>query len=104
MPVSTGQASFMCCRQDSIVMEPARKLLRSVEIDNGTFTLTLHREDFSTLYPGMIRYELAVTSGGQTLDMFRTNTYRVLRARVPCCRNRCAHEGGRMGARAPRQS
>jgi len=56
-------------------MEPARKLLRSVEIDNAKFTLTLYREDFSTLYPGMIRYELAVTSGGQTLDVFRTNTY-----------------------------
>lgn len=65
----------MCCRQDSIVMEPARKLQRSVEIGNGDFILTLHREDFSDLYPGMVRFELAVTSGGRILGVFRTNTY-----------------------------
>jgi multimeric flavodoxin WrbA len=57
--------------------EPVRELLRSVVIGagKGGFTLTLHREDFSALYPGMVRFELAVTSEGRTLDVFRTNTY-----------------------------
>ena len=51
--------------QDSIVMEPVRELVRSVAAGAGTerYLLTLHREDFSALYPGMIRYVLAVMSG-----------------------------------------
>jgi multimeric flavodoxin WrbA len=62
---------------NKILTEPVRELLRSVVIGAGKegFTLTLHREDFSTLYPGMVRFVLAVTSEGRTLDVFRTNTY-----------------------------
>jgi multimeric flavodoxin WrbA len=56
-------------------MEPARTILRSVAIADGTFALTLLREDFSALYPGMIRFEVAVTSKGRTLAVYRTNTY-----------------------------
>ncbi len=58
-------------------MEPVRELMRSVTAGTGkeAYQLTLHREDFSALYPGMIRYVLAVTSGDQTLAVFRTNTY-----------------------------
>jgi len=54
-------------------MEPERTLLRSREI--GRFTLTLCREDFSPVYPGLVRFSLTVASGGRTLDVFRTNTY-----------------------------
>ncbi|HNX18439.1 MAG TPA: flavodoxin family protein [Methanoregula sp.] len=58
-------------------MEPVRTLLFSKETvtEKGTFTLTLYREDFSALYPGMERFVLTVTFGNQTLDVFRTNTY-----------------------------
>ena len=54
-------------------MEPVRTLLRSVAI--GGFALALCREDFSALYPGMVRFSLTVSSGGRVLDVFRTNTY-----------------------------
>ena len=58
-------------------MEPVRELVRSVTAGAETkrYLLTLYREDFSALYPGMIRYVLAVMSGGVTLAIFRTNTY-----------------------------
>jgi multimeric flavodoxin WrbA len=58
-------------------MEPVRELVRSVTAGAGTerYLLTLHREDFSALYPGMVRYVLAVMSGDVPLAIFRTNTY-----------------------------
>ncbi|HNX18280.1 MAG TPA: flavodoxin family protein, partial [Methanoregula sp.] len=58
-------------------MEPVRTVLKIKETvtDKGTFTLTLCREDFSLLYPGMVRFELTVTCGIKTFDVFRTNTY-----------------------------
>jgi multimeric flavodoxin WrbA len=58
-------------------MEPVRELVRSVDIEAGTdhYLLTLHREDFSHLYPGMVRFTLAITSGERTLALFRTNSY-----------------------------
>ena len=57
--------------------EPVRELLQSKVIGTGKggFTLTLYREDFSALYPGMVRFVLEVMSEGRTLDVFRTNTY-----------------------------
>ncbi|MFZ1129105.1 flavodoxin family protein [Methanoregula sp.] len=57
--------------------EPVRELLQSKVIGTGKggFTLTLYREDFSALYPGMVRFVLEVMSEGRTLDAFRTNTY-----------------------------
>ena len=63
-------------------MEPVRELVRSVTTGAETkrYLLTLHREDFSALYPGMIRYVLAVMSGDVPLAIFRTNTYRVFPA------------------------
>ena len=62
---------------NSTSIKPVRELLRRVVTGTGKsgFTLTLHREDFSALYPGMVRFELAVSSGGRILDVFRTNTY-----------------------------
>jgi NAD(P)H-dependent FMN reductase len=48
---------------------------REVRTPDGTFTLTLEREDLSALYPGMQRFTLQVTANGETLALFRTNTY-----------------------------
>ncbi|MDP2796854.1 MAG: flavodoxin family protein [Methanoregula sp.] len=58
-------------------MEPVRELLFCREIDDGTdrVSLTLHREDFSALYPGMIRFTLAVSSKEQIRTIFRTNSF-----------------------------
>ena len=58
-------------------MEPVRTLLRSIVTGAGSSkcTLTLHREDFTALYPGMMRFEIKVTCGDHTVDVFRTNTY-----------------------------
>jgi len=58
-------------------MEPVRELLRSRKIGDGAdqVSLTLHREDFSTLYPGMIRFTLTVSSKDKIRAAFRTNTF-----------------------------
>jgi multimeric flavodoxin WrbA len=58
-------------------MEPVRELLRSREIGDGAnrVLLTLHREDFSALYPGMIRFALAVSSPEKVHALFRTNSF-----------------------------
>jgi multimeric flavodoxin WrbA len=46
-----------------------------IESAEGTFTLTLLKEDFSGVYPGMVRYTLTVTRGTDVVASFRTNTY-----------------------------
>jgi multimeric flavodoxin WrbA len=58
-------------------MEPAREELKSVRVRTGgaEYHLTLHREDFSALYPGMVRYVLAVRDGDRPRAVFRTNTF-----------------------------
>jgi len=58
-------------------MEPATELVRRVEIESGNnqYILTLNSEDFSALYPGMVRYTLTVTDGGRTISVFRTNSF-----------------------------
>ncbi|MGA2914078.1 MAG: flavodoxin family protein [Methanoregula sp.] len=58
-------------------MEPSTELVRRVEISSGKeqYILTLNSEDFSALFPGMIRYTLTVTEGGQTISVFRTNSF-----------------------------
>jgi multimeric flavodoxin WrbA len=58
-------------------MEPSTDLVRRVEINAGKerFILTLISEDFSALYPGMVRYSLSVTEGERTIAVFRTNSY-----------------------------
>jgi multimeric flavodoxin WrbA len=59
------------------MMEPVRELVRSVEIDAGKvwYTLNLYHEDFSALYPGMIRYTVIVMAGEQMIAIFRTNSF-----------------------------
>jgi multimeric flavodoxin WrbA len=58
-------------------MEPAREQLKSARVKGGEteYLLTLDREDFSALYPGMVRYVLAVREGDQLCAIFRTNTF-----------------------------
>ena len=58
-------------------MEPAREQLKSVLVTNGEgeYLLTLDREDFSALYPGMVRYVLSVREGDRLCAIFRTNTF-----------------------------
>jgi multimeric flavodoxin WrbA len=58
-------------------MEPVREPIRSVEITAGKerFILTLESEDFSALYPGMIRYILSVMDKGEIVSVFRTNSF-----------------------------
>jgi hypothetical protein len=59
------------------MMEPVRELVRSVEINTGKvrYSLNLYREDFSALYPGMIRYTVIVMAGEQMIAVFRTNSF-----------------------------
>jgi multimeric flavodoxin WrbA len=61
----------------STLMEPVREMIKSVPAKTGgkTYLLTLDREDFSTLYPRMVRYVLAVREGEQLRAVFRTNTF-----------------------------
>jgi multimeric flavodoxin WrbA len=58
-------------------MEPSTELIHRVEINSGKerFILTLNSEDFSVLYPGMVRYTLTVTEGERAIAVFRTNSY-----------------------------
>ena len=58
-------------------MEPVRERLRSVDIDAGRerYVLTLDSEDFSALYPGMIRYILTLREGEHIISVFRTNSF-----------------------------
>jgi len=55
--------------------ETVRVLEREVRTPDGTFTLTMDREDLSFLYPGMVRYTLQVTHGGTPCALFRTSTF-----------------------------
>jgi multimeric flavodoxin WrbA len=58
-------------------MEPVRERVRSVEINAGKerYILILDSEDFSALYPGMIRYTLTAKEGERIISVFRTNSF-----------------------------
>jgi len=58
-------------------MEPVRERVRSVEINAGKerYILILDSEDFSALYPGMIRYTLTAKEGKRIISVFRTNSF-----------------------------
>jgi multimeric flavodoxin WrbA len=58
-------------------MEEDAQMIRSQEISTpeGIFLVTIHREDMSDLYPGMIRYTLRLRSGDRVLSLFTTNSY-----------------------------
>jgi len=59
------------------VMDGSVRLIRrtDVETPDGVFTLTLGAEDLSSLYPGMVRYALGLTTGDEIVGTFLTNTY-----------------------------
>ncbi len=58
-------------------MEPVRERLRETPVKSGStgYLLTLDREDFSALYPHMVRYVLAVSTVAERIAVFRTNTF-----------------------------
>jgi multimeric flavodoxin WrbA len=58
-------------------MEPVTEVVRSFEINAGNvqYSLNLYHEDFSELYPGMIRFTVIVKSGEKTIAVFRTNSF-----------------------------
>jgi multimeric flavodoxin WrbA len=41
----------------------------------GEYEIIVSREDFSPLYPGMIRYTVEMSAGERVISRFRTNTY-----------------------------
>jgi multimeric flavodoxin WrbA len=58
-------------------MEGKGNLILSKEIRSAgrVFTISIEGEDLSRLYPGMTRFTLRLNSGGETLGIFRTNSY-----------------------------
>ena len=58
-------------------MEPVTEIVRSIELNTGNvrYALNLYHEDFSALYPGMIRFTVLVKSGEKTIAVFRTNSF-----------------------------
>ncbi|OPX61946.1 MULTISPECIES: flavodoxin family protein [unclassified Methanoregula] len=60
-----------------MLMEPARETMEEEVVRHGSreFVLTLSREDFSSVYPGMVRYILSAREGDLTRAVFRTNTF-----------------------------
>jgi len=58
-------------------MQPERVRLREKRVTgrDGELILSLDQEDYSVLYPGMLRYTLGVFSDGEALVLFRTNSY-----------------------------
>ena len=50
-------------------------LSREIPSAGKVYTLTVEEEDLSRLYPGMVRFTLRLASGGNTLGIFRTNSY-----------------------------
>ena len=75
-PVPPTRKEFLLGR-DSMLMEPARVQLKSVLVkdDMAEYLLTLDREDFSAIYPRMVRYILAIREGDVLRAVFRTNTF-----------------------------
>jgi multimeric flavodoxin WrbA len=59
------------------VMEPIRSLVCTSDISSGEnrYTLALQSEDFSVMYPGMVRFTLTVTGGERMIAVFRTNSF-----------------------------
>jgi multimeric flavodoxin WrbA len=60
-----------------MLMEPAREQLKQVHVKGkeADYLITLEREDFSAIYPGMKRYVLSVREGDRLRAVFRTNTF-----------------------------
>jgi multimeric flavodoxin WrbA len=48
---------------------------RDINTTLGLFTLSVQKEDLSSIYPNMIRFAVVVRFGEQVVAMFRTNSY-----------------------------
>ncbi|WAC06101.1 MAG: flavodoxin family protein [Methanoregula sp.] len=48
---------------------------REISTHSGSYTIIIEKEDFSVVYPGMIRYTLSLLDGKKIFAVFRTNTY-----------------------------
>jgi len=58
-------------------MEPFTENVRKIAINSDTdqYVLALDSEDYSFLYPGLVRYSLTLKEGERTISVFRTNSY-----------------------------
>jgi multimeric flavodoxin WrbA len=58
-------------------MEKVRELVwsRKIESDEKSYSLFLYREDFSAVFPRMIRYTLLLQEKNEIIGIFRTNNY-----------------------------
>jgi multimeric flavodoxin WrbA len=48
---------------------------RDIDTTLGLFTISIEKEDLSSIYPNMIRFAVMVRFGEQIVAIFRTNTY-----------------------------
>jgi multimeric flavodoxin WrbA len=74
-------------------MQPERVRIRVKRItgQESEFILSLDREDYSAVYPGMLRYTVGVSLGGEERALFRTNSYEYA-PRVPMQAETVAYE------------
>ncbi|MDD1679019.1 MAG: flavodoxin family protein [Methanomicrobiales archaeon] len=56
-------------------MMPTELLRTEIPAIDTAYTLLLEKEDYSDVYPGMVRYVLSVLEGTVLRAVFRTNTY-----------------------------
>lgn len=58
-------------------MERTRDLVwsRTIESDGKSFLLFLYKEDFSDVFPHMVRYTLLLQEKNEIIGIFRTNSY-----------------------------
>jgi multimeric flavodoxin WrbA len=80
-------------RRTFSIMQPEQVRLRERRLTGreGERILSLDREDYSALYPGMLRYTVSVSSGEEVLALFRTNSYEYA-PRDPLQAEAVAHE------------
>jgi multimeric flavodoxin WrbA len=76
-----GQTWHFTVIQDKALLDKwsdqVREILKSVRVRGreAEYLLTLEREDFSALYPRMVRFVLTVREGDRIRAVFRTNTF-----------------------------
>ncbi len=56
-------------------MKPLELLRSDIDSGQSRYALTLEKEDYAEVYPGMARYVLSVREGTELRAVFRTNTY-----------------------------
>ncbi len=58
-------------------MDIPKKVIRTDEVPTpeGLFVIRIEEEDFSGVYPGMVRYTVSALAGATPVTVFKTNTY-----------------------------